>query len=308
LPKSLKHVLFIFLDGIGLGADDPAVNPFAAAAMPLLDDLAGGRWLRGRQPGGSVQASFVPTDPRMGIAGRPQSATGQAAILTGRNVPAEIGTHYGPRPNPDIRAILAEDNLFKQVVQRGGTAALINAYPPHFFEAVNRGKRLRSAIQQAVHEAGLSLFDDEALRQGEAMSPDWTGEGWRQELGYKDTPVFTPYEAGKHLAELARRRTFTFFSNWITDVLGHRGPFEQAVTMLEVFDGVMAGLLENWYDDGLIVVSSDHGNMEDLSTRKHTENDVPTLIIGPGHEAFAEGLVDLAGLAPRILQALYGTP
>lgn len=303
--STISRVLFIFLDGIGLGEADPAENPFVAAEMPVLNNLAGGQWVRGRSEF-NTQSSFVPVDPRLGMAGRPQSATGQAAILTGRNVPVEIGEHYGPRPDPRIRAIIQEDNLFKQVVGRGGTAALINAYPPGFFAAVERGKRLLSAIQQSAHEAGLPLFDEAALRRGEAMSPDWTGDGWRAELGYADMPVYTPYEAGRQLAVLAQQRTFTFFSNWITDVFGHRGPFDQAVAMLEVFDGVMAGLLAEWPDDGLIIVSSDHGNMENLNTRKHTENDVPGLVIGAGHRAFAEQLTALTDFTPLILAALYG--
>jgi hypothetical protein len=28
------HILFLFLDGVGLGADAPAINPLASAAMP----------------------------------------------------------------------------------------------------------------------------------------------------------------------------------------------------------------------------------------------------------------------------------
>mgnify|MGYP005839037025 CR=1 FL=1 len=303
---STRHILFIFLDGIGLGEDDPAHNPFAVARMPLLNALAGGRWLGGRGRHEEATASFIPTDPRLGVEGRPQSATGQAAILTGRNVPLEIGLHYGPKPNEAIRAILREGNLFQRVVAQGGTAALINAYPPRFFEAVERGKRLLSAYQYAARQAGLPLFGEAEMRRGEALSPDWTGEGWRSELGYEDTPVFTPREAGRHLAALARQRTFTFFSNWITDVIGHRGPLGHGVALVERFDQVMAGLLEEWDDGDLIVVSSDHGNMEDLSTRRHTENDVPTLVIGRGHKAFVNGLGDLTDLAPRILGALYG--
>ena len=302
----INHLLFLFLDGIGLGADDPAVNPFAVARTPLLHELAGGRWLKDLPRTSNGRASFVSTDACLGVSGRPQSATGQAAIVTGRNVPAEIGMHYGPRPNPEIRAIIAEDNVFKQVVAHGGSAALVDAYPPAFFSAVERGMRLRSAIQQAVHEAGLPLLDDEALRRGEAFSPDWTGEGWRSELGYDDTPIYTPEEAGRRLGEVALGRTFTFFSTWITDVIGHRGPFERGVALLESFDRVMAGLLEAWPDDGLIVMSSDHGNMEDIGNRRHTENPVPTLIVGRAHAAFADGLADLAGLTPRILRALYG--
>ena len=38
------------------------------------------------------------------------------------------------------------------------------------------------------------------------MSPDWTGAGWRAELGYADMPVYTPYEAGQQLAALAKQR------------------------------------------------------------------------------------------------------
>ena len=273
---------------------------------PCCTSWPEGRWLKDLPRTANGRASFVPTDACLGVSGRPQSATGQAAIVTGRNVPAEIGMHYGPRPNPEIRAIIAEDNVFKQVVAHGGSAALVDAYPPAFFSAVERGKRLRSAIQQAVHEAGLPLMDDEALRRGEAFSPDWTGEGWRTELGYSDTPIYTPQEAGRRLGEVALGRTFTFFSTWITDVIGHRGPFERGVALLESFDRVMAGLLDVWPDDGLIVMSSDHGNMEDIGTRRHTENPVPTLIVGRAHAAFADGLADLAGLTPRILSALYG--
>lgn len=302
----MTRVLLIFLDGIGLGDDDPAVNPFAAAHTPTLDALAGGhRWLRGTPRADTGRALFIPTDPRLGVPGRPQSATGQAAILTGRNVPAEVGEHYGPRPNAAVRAIVNADNLFKRVVAAGGAAALINAYPPRFHALINSGKRLPSSIQQAALAAGLRLFTEDDIYAGTAMSPDWTGEGWRSELGYADTPVYTQAEAGAMLARLAMQRDVTFFSNWITDVIGHRGPFERGVAMLELFDGVMAGLLDVWDDDaGLIVVTSDHGNMEDLSTRKHTENDVPTVVVGAERHVFAAGMRDLSGITPGILRVL----
>src|SRR5207253_7838480 len=91
------NILLIFIDGIGLGADDPAVNPFAVANTPTLNALAGGhRWLRDTPRTESERAIFIPTDPRLGVPGRPQSASNQAVIMTGRNVPKEIGEHYGP--------------------------------------------------------------------------------------------------------------------------------------------------------------------------------------------------------------------
>ncbi|MEP7292722.1 MAG: hypothetical protein ABI835_13150 [Chloroflexota bacterium] len=302
-----KHILMIFLDGIGLGNDDSSTNPFAAADLPTLHALTNGkRWLRatGRQDG--ERAILVPTDAQMGIPGRPQSASGQASILTGLSVPQLIGEHYGPRPNPPIRAIIAEDNFFKQVVARGMTAALLEAYPPRWHAAVERGKLLRSSYQQAVYEAGLPLFTEKEIYSGDALAVDWTGEGWRKDLGYADSPIYTPEEGGRKMVELSRRYDFSFFSHWITDMVGHRGGIADGVRMLELFDAVMAGVLADWDDaEGLIVITSDHGNMEDLSHGKHTENAVPTLIIGQGRERFAEGLHSLADLVPRMADYLF---
>ncbi len=302
------HILLIFLDGIGLGSDDPAVNPFAAAHLPTVYSLTNGhRWLKstGRQVGS--RAAFVPTDPRVGIPGRPQSASGQAMILTGRNIPALIGEHYGPRPNQAIRELIAQDNFFMQVTQRGLRAGLLEGYPPRWHDAINSGKRLRSSYQQAAFVAGVPIFDERAIYSGDALAVDWTGEGWRTELGYTDSPVYSPYDAGVKMVELSRRYEFSFFPHWMTDVIGHRGAIADGVRVLELFDGVMQGVLDTWNDsEGLIVITSDHGNLEDLSHGKHTENDVPTLIIGGGAEAFAGGITTLADIVPQMAAYLLG--
>lgn len=301
-----RHILLIFLDGIGLGDDDPATNPFAASKMPTLTALTNGKkWVKGVGRQVHPRAAFVPTDPRLGVPGRPQSATGQATILTGVNIPQRIGEHYGPRPNPPIRALITERNFFKEVVVAGKSAALLEAYPPPWHAAVNRGKRLLASYQQAAHDAGLPLFDESHLYKGEAMTMDWTGESWRTQLGYTDSPLFTPYEAGQKMVELSRKYAFAFFPHWWTDTLGHRGTVEEGVKVLELFDDVMRGALDAWNDDeGLMIVTSDHGNMEDLRHGKHTENDVPTLVIGAGAESFVEGLATLADIVPHMRQYL----
>jgi hypothetical protein len=302
------HILMLFLDGIGLGDDDPTVNPFAIAKMPTLTGLTNGkRWLRGIGRQESTRAIFIPTDACLGIPGRPQSATGQATILTGKNVPQLIGEHYGPKPNAAIREMLAEDNFFKQVVAHGKKAALLDAYPPMWHHDHNRGKSLRSSYQQAAHEAGQELFDLEALKQGKALTPEWTNDSWQTYLKIKDVPVYTPHEAGQLLVKLSREYDFAMHSHWMTDMVGHRGPLERGVELLELFDAVMAGVLDTWDDDeGLVLVTSDHGNMEEIGNRNHTENDVPTLIIGKGKATFADGFTDLSDFVPRMAKMLFG--
>ena len=305
-PHPARHVLMIFLDGVGLGDDDPRFNPFAAADTPTLSTLASGhRWYRttGRQL--PPRAAFVPTDARMGVPGRPQSGSGQAAIVTGINIPMRIGEHYGPRPNALTRAIISEDNIFKQVIAMGHSAALLEAYPQEWHAAVKRGKRLLSSYQQAAYEAGVILMDESHLYKGDALSVDWTGEAWQKELGYADVPLYSPEQAGRKLVELSRRTTFAFFPHWLTDTIGHRGTVEEGVHLLTVFDGVMRGVLEAWDDtEGLVIITSDHGNLEDLSHGKHTENDVPTVIIGAGAHDFAASIYTLADLTPQIIHYL----
>jgi hypothetical protein len=301
------RVLIIFLDGVGLGTDDPAINPLAAAYTPTLWALAGGnKWLRDTPRIRSERAWFIPTDARLGVPGRPQSGSNQAAILTGRNVPAEIGEHYGPKPNAAIREILAQpENLFARVLALGKSAALLDAYPPRLFASIARGKTLRSSIQEAAVVAGVPMRGVDELRRGEAFSVDWTGEGWRTELGFADTPVYSRLEAGERFGLAASRYDFSFFSHWITDVIGHRGPLANGVAMLELFDQVMAGVLNVWDDSaGLIIITSDHGNLEDLSTRHHTENDVPTVVIGAERDAFAQDFHSLIDIAPHVLTTL----
>ena len=300
------RILMIFLDGIGLGDDDPSTNPFAAANTPTLIELAAGnRWLRatGKQEG--HRSIFLPVDPQLGVPGRPQSATGQATILSGRNFPKLLGEHYGPKPNEKIRTLIPQDNLFITLTEAGKSAIHVEAYPPAWHNAINRGKRLMSSYQLAASSAGIKMLDAEDLREGRALSGDWTGEGWSTHLNIHDIPILTPYEAGQSLIRIAKRHDFSFFSHWHTDIVGHRGPFEAGVALLETFDHVMRGVMDGWRDDeGLIIITSDHGNLELQGDRRHTNNLVPAVIIGDAKAAFADGLTDLSDFAPRITDFL----
>lgn len=306
------NVLFIFLDGVGLGAEDAALNPFAHASMPNLQALLGGKkLLAATAPFEGPRATLLALDAALGVDGLPQSATGQAALLTGINIPKVLGYHYGPKPNPAIIPYLNGNTLFSRVKQAGQPAALLNAYPPRYFHGVNSGRRLYSAIPLAVTSAGLPLFTKEDLYAGRALSADFTASAWRTLLGFPDAPLMSPHAAGRKLAELARGYAFAMFEYWASDYAGHKQDMKWALEQLETLDGVLGGLLEYWDDDkGLILMTSDHGNMEDLSTRRHTNAMVPALIIGDSktRAAFSSGLNDLTKVHDRILETIFGYP
>jgi hypothetical protein len=309
-------VLFLFLDGIGLGENDPDVNPFAKVELPNLQGLLAGNRLvidtiSTTSPYGvgleTDRATLIALDAGLGVEGLPQSATGQAALLTGINVSAEIGYHYGPKPNKEVAAYLRNGNVFCTLAKQGYKSALLNAYPPGYFSAIQSGRRLYSAIPLAVTSAGIPLKTLDDLMEGQALSADFTAQGWRERLELPDTPVMTPSQAGVRLAELGRGYDLAFFEYWLSDYAGHSQDMNGAQSLLTTFDQMLGGLLESWDDqEGIILITSDHGNMEDLSTRRHTANPVPALIVGDPklRGEFIAELTDITGVTPAIIRLI----
>jgi len=291
------------MDGIGLGENNQGINPFANAEMPNLKSLLDGKSLfKETAPFHGDHASLVAVDPNVGVDGLPQSATGQAMLLTGVNISAELGYHYGPKPNPAVAEFLKDGTLFSRFVKAGKKTALLNAYPPRYFDGIDSGKRLYSSIPLAVTNAGLNLFRHEDFLAGRALSADFTGAGWRTMLGFPDAPVTDEHQAGRKLASLAKEYDFSLFEYWASDYAGHHQEMDKAVELMETFDGVLGGLVEAMDDEMLVLITSDHGNMEDLSTRRHTDADVPALVIGEkiAREEFTRDMKSLIDVAPAI--------
>jgi len=304
----MTKILFLFLDGVGLGLNDPSINPFVHARMPTLEGLLGGkRLVADAAPLNGDRSTLVALDACLGVPGAPQSATGQATLLTGQNVPAALGYHFGPKPNQAVADLVTKGNLFNMLQKSGRNVAFLNAFPPTYFEGIWSGRRIYSVVSLAATRAGLPLLTDKDLIAGRAVSADLTGHGWRTRLGLKNTPVIAPQEAGRRLAALAAEHDFSFFEYWLSDYAGHWQDMSIACSLLETLDKALEGLVAAWDDlSGLILLTSDHGNLEDLSTRHHTTNPVPALLIGAPElrRDFSAKLEDLTDIAPAIWHLL----
>lgn len=305
------RVFLLFVDGVGVGADDPAVNPLAAARMPALCSLLGGRPLTAAAlPYSGPDVAAVLTDPRLGVPGLPQSATGQTTIFTGVNASMAIGRHLNAYPTPNLKAILTEHSIFWRVVEAGLSATFLNAFNPGFFQWVAEGqpenpdrRRRPSSSTVAALAAGLQVFRTfEQLQQGDAVGFDIDHTILR-EMGY-DLPPVDPREAGRRAARIAGRYHFSLYEHFLTDQAGHSQDQQQAVQVLERLDAFLAGVLEALPEDVLLVITSDHGNVEDLTIRTHTDHDVATIVKGPGAAAVAARIRSLTEVAPAILGAL----
>ena len=289
------RILFLFADGVGLGSDDADVNPLAAAAMPRLNDLVGGPLTASVAERVDDHLVLRALDARLGHEGLPQSATGQTALLTGRNAADVMSGHYGPWPGPTLQRELEENTL---VHAAPGSAELSNAYPPGYFAALDAGRARVNVPVYAARQAGVSLFDLDDYRAGRGLAADLTGEHFAH-LDASIEPL-SARGAGRRLAAQAGRASFTFFDLWWTDRIGHRGTFAEAVAFAERFDAFLAGVLDG-LDGTTLLLTSDHGNFEDKSTRSHTARPVPLLAVGPKADAFST-CTSLLDVYPAVLR------
>ncbi|HWI60223.1 MAG TPA: alkaline phosphatase family protein [Symbiobacteriaceae bacterium] len=304
----------MFIDGFGLGDENPETNPLLTARMPALRSLLGGRPLtRAALPLTGPDFAAVPADARLGVEGLPQSATGQTTIFTGVNAARAIGRHLHAYPTPSLKAILEAHSVFRKTSQAGLKATFLNAFRPQFFDWVDAGqplpkdKRYRpSASTLATLAGGLHCFRTlDQLKAGEAVAFDIDHSVMR-ELGHDLEPV-APAEAGRRAAAIAGQHDFTLYEHFLTDKAGHSQDRAEAEAVLERLDGFLGGLLAATPPDLLLVITSDHGNIEDLSVRTHTYSDVPVIAKGPGAEAFAARIRSLTDITPAILTHLTGS-
>lgn len=298
------HILLLFVDGFGLGENDAARNPLFSAPTTTFQALFGRVPFRGNGGFRGGRAVLVPTDTLLGVAGIPQSGTGQTTIFTGVNAPAAIGMHSGPYPNATLREIIADGNIFHTLRSAGLRAELGNAYPPVLFERLARNKARRSAIMQAALSAGVRLRDIHDLRSGEGISAmSVTNQLWREHGA--PVPLITARQAGRNLMRLAQQNDFTAFEYFLTDAAGHRNDHDWILEVLAELDEFMGGAVDELDpSETLLIVTSDHGNIEDWLAKGHTLNPVPTILIGARRDEIAPLIHSLADITPAIAGAL----
>ena len=299
----MSRVLLLFVDGIGLGGDDPAVNPFAAASLPKLQAMLDARPLiASAAPYFGRRAALMPLDATLGVPGLPQSGTGQTALLTGENAAAIFGRHFGPWVPTGLRALLASNNVLTRAAAAGRSIAFANAYPEEVFARAGRGRDpLRAAPPIAAMAAGVMNRHTPELSRGDAVASEIINDGWRQHLGRAELPVITAREAGCHLARIAAQHELTLFAHYATDQIGHTRDLAAGVAALARLDEFVGGILEYASPDLTIAMVSDHGNLEDARVG-HTLNPAIGMFFGAAHAELGREMMSLLDVAPRILE------
>lgn len=298
-----SRIILLFVDGLGVGPADPDVNPLVSRKYPAIERLTGGVPLSSEAPAVlNEDMLFRTIDATLGLEGLPQSGTGQATLFTGVNCAELAGRHYGPFPHSSSRSVIREKNLFTAVESRTGSKGIFaNAYPQRFFRYIERTKRW-TVTTLCCASAGIVLRTGSDLMEGEAISADITGKGWPEpESTHR---VISPQEAGARLSRLAADAPMTVFEYFATDKAGHEQAFDEAADALRRLNGLIEGVLDTLDAGQTLVMTSDHGNVEDLSVRTHTRNPVPLMAYGYAARHFRD-VEGLASVKAALLSALH---
>jgi 2,3-bisphosphoglycerate-independent phosphoglycerate mutase len=290
----MKTIL-LFVDGLGWGPPDASTNP---------QHSYGGQYFRfppaGPRPVAVFGSGFaMPIDAVLGVDGIPQSATGQTTLLSGVNAQGVLGKHLTGFPNEKLRDILRRHSILKTLTDRGYAARFLNAFRPRFWELSEEKKWTLSATTVTTLAAGLPFFTLDDVNAGCSVYQEFTNAELISR-GFDVRPML-PAEAGSIVARQIQNYDFLLYEYFQTDKAGHSGEQKKSEVQLQMLDNFLATLLSEIMDDTLVILTSDHGNLEDATTRRHTLNPVPLMTWGNNAKKFLHGLTRLDQVAGAIL-------
>ncbi len=210
----------------------------------------------------------------MGVDGIPQSATAQTALFTGINAARKIGRHIQGFPGQALREIIASDSIFKKLLEKGLQVAFANAYVKYRLDDLSN-MNLRSVTTVMVQSTLGWVRDIEYLIKGAAVYHDLTHETLDN---IPELDRITPEKAAENLAGIAEKYDFTLFEYFLTDRAGHSTEIEFIGKTLTEFSTFFCRLIHATSENTVLILTGDHGNCEDISSKKHTRNPVPLFV------------------------------
>lgn len=278
------RTLFLFVDGLGI-REAAADNPVTESVCPTLFRL--------------ITRVARPLDACLGVPGLPQSATGQTTMFTGVNAAQYMGRHVEGFPGPSLRTLIASSNLLHTLTTEGHRVCFANGYYVESVEEI-RARRFKSVTTVMGLTCPQIFCLREHLLANQAVFQDITRTSMRAR-GYTG-PLVTPQQAAEHLIQIALAYDFTLFEYFQTDLSGHSRNFQEAVETLTLLDSFLAPVFAMAHEqDLLVVLCSDHGNIESIQAHGHTTNPVPLIALGPGAERMLQDTTSLLDITPRLL-------
>ncbi|MBL6446016.1 phosphoglyceromutase [Fulvivirga sp. 29W222] len=280
-----NKLIFIFLDGIGMGSRVD-LNPLTKAAMPTLRGLIGEK-LTNTTNIFEKDILVKGIDACLEVDGVPQSATGQTSLFTGYNAQEFLGYHLMAYPNDQLISLINKRSIFKYAKENNIKSTFANSYTDGFFKSFDKTSPNYSVTTRCVLAAKTDFKTLDDLIENKAVHWDITNMTL-QDIPNNRVPLISPVKAGENLQNLTNDYDLVLYECFLPDLIGHKKDMVQSIMFLEMFDKFLSGLISNKPDNVHIIISSDHGNIEDLSFGGHSKNPVPLIFIGSEAHHFVQ--------------------
>ncbi len=307
----MSKLIFIFLDGVGIGLAAKS-NPFFAAGADYLCFYENGLSL----PDGTPIKAI---DARLGVDGMPMSATGQTSLFTGINVPRIYNQHKDSYPDRSMRKIIKENNIFTRLKKKRLNVQFLNAYPEssHFFtpdhvKILDDGEFQFSAAFKSQSRNSLSVttcmllssfttpFSEKDILREKALYHDYSNQSLI-ERGL-NLPVFSPEKAAEIIFNTSRDYDLLLYEFFQTDLYGHGFEIDRCEELIYNLNRLIKQLIAFLdREKDTLLITSDHGNLEDILTPLHTLNPVPLLTWGCKSHELREDIKSLSDITPVVV-------
>ncbi len=290
-------MILFFLDGVGMGVDDPTYNPCCYSETGIFHVK------NQNLPRGGKKYSL---DAQLNIPGLPQSATGQTTLYTGVNAAKMIGKHLYGFPNQDLRNILHKHSIFVNLVKKGFKCKFINAFRPVFFTTPEIFNNLHlSATTEMNKYAGLTFSNLKDIKLEKALYHDYTNRELRNK-GF-NLPLYRADIAAEILVKECEKYDMILYEYFLTDFAGHACDLNRAIAEIKKVEELIVALLNKVnLENTILITVSDHGNIEDLRTKSHTKNPVFLAIWGNSSAGQTQIFRSLLDIFPFIYERITG--
>lgn len=276
-------VALIFIDGVGLSGDTSKSNPCYYTNHRLFHP--------------KVQLPYngrrFALETCLGVEGYPQSATGQTTIYTGQNAAKILGKHLFGIPNRTLQKLLHTNTIFHALNTSGLRIKFLNAYRPLFFTSNELFQhKLMSVTTEMNRGAGLDFNRIWDIAAGKALYHDFTNAELRKN-GF-DVPLFNAEKAARTIYGQTGKYDLLLYEYFLTDMAGHSRSFELALEHLQKIEDLILAVLDQLsLENTILLVVSDHGNIEDIATKSHTYNPAFCGIWGEQESPELKSLLDI---------------
>jgi len=145
------------------------------------------------------------------------------------------------------------------------------------------------------------FWENDILKE-RALFHDFTNQSLNGNGDFPHLPTFSPEKAAEIIYNTSRNYDLLLYEYFQTDFFGHGFDLQDCIDLVRQLNRLvkhLVSLLDKEKDT--LLITSDHGNLEDSTTQMHTNNLVPLMTWGYKSDGLRARIENLADVRPAIV-------